>query len=175
MNKKIMNMNTIAKLSLFLMMLMAATVMQAQDKVSPPASVKAKVNGVDIKISYHQPAKKGRVIWGGIVKYGRIWRTGANEATVFDISADVKIDGQLLRAGKYALFTIPGKNEWTIIFNREYDQFGAFEYNAEKDALRVTAKPAYGNTPVESFTIDIDSNGRIILMWDDVKVGFKVT
>ncbi len=144
-------------------------------KPSPPAKVSVKVNGVDIKIDYSQPGKKDRLIWGGLVKYDQVWRTGANEATVFNISADVKINGELLKAGKYSLFTIPGKDKWTIIFNNTHKQWGAYEYDKSKDALRIDVTPSYGNKSVERFTIDLDKNGNTTLKWDDAIVTFKVS
>ena len=142
---------------------------------SPPATTAVKVSGVNVKIDYSQPAKRGRHIWGGLVKYDRIWRTGANEATTFDISADVRVDGKLLKAGKYALFTIPGKEEWVIIFNNVPDQWGSANYDQSKDELRVTVKPSYGNPLVETFTIDINKKGVVTLKWDDAIVSFTVS
>ena len=126
-------------------------------------------------IDYSQPSKKGRTIWGGLIKYGNVWRTGANEATTFNISADIKIKGKVLKAGKYSLFTIPGKEEWTIIFNNVPDQWGSGGYDESKDELRVTTKASYGNPVVEKFTIDVDSKGNIIMKWDDAVVSFKIS
>ncbi|MEL6560261.1 MAG: DUF2911 domain-containing protein [Bacteroidota bacterium] len=156
----------------------SATVQAQQDKSqrkSPPAATSAKVNGVNVKIDYSQPSKKGRLIWGGLVKYNRVWRTGANEATTFAISADVKIDGELLKTGKYGLFTIPGKEEWTIIFNNVPDQWGSGGYKKSEDELRVTVKPSYGNPSVEKFTIEISKKGVVTMKWDDAIVSFTIS
>ncbi len=140
---------------------------------SPPASAEAKINGVKVKIDYSKPSKKDRLIWGGLVKYDQIWRTGANEATTFEISADVKVNGQLLKAGKYGLFTIPGKEKWTIIFNSVPNQWGAYSYDKSKDVLRVEADASYGNKSVETFDISIDGN-KVVMKWDDMTTGFTL-
>lgn len=142
---------------------------------SPPAQATAKVNGVTVTIDYSQPSKNDRTIWGGLIKYDKVWRTGANEATTFNISSDVKINGKLLKAGKYGLFTIPGKEEWTIIFNNVPEQWGSGSYDASKDELRVKVKPAYGNPSVEKFTIEVDKKGNVNMKWDDALVSFKVS
>ncbi len=147
---------------------------QAQPKPSPPAEAKATVNGTDVTINYSQPAVKGRTIWGDLVPYDEVWRTGANEATWIEVSEDVEIEGQTLKAGKYGLFTIPGRDEWTIIFNNTWQQWGAYEYDEAKDALRVTVKSQ--NIPVasERMTFNINENGNVDLLWDKLKVTFKI-
>ena len=96
---------------------------------SPPDKVSEKVGSATITIDYSQPSVKDREIWGGLVPYGKVWRTGANEATTFENSADVKVEGESLKAGKYGLFTIPEANEWTIIFNSVPDQWGSGGYD----------------------------------------------
>ncbi|MCR9251929.1 MAG: DUF2911 domain-containing protein [bacterium] len=162
---------------LFLFVAMANTSFAQEDKSkrkSPPALASKKVNGVDVKIDYSQPSKKDRLVWGGLVKFDNIWRTGANEATTFEISADVKVQGKLLKAGKYAMFTIPGKEKWTIIFNTTANQWGAYSYDQSKDALRVEADATYGNSSVEKFTIDIADNGEVSMKWDDMVTTFQV-
>ena len=108
---------------------------------SPPAKAGETLNsGVIVSIDYSQPAVKGRAIGAEIAPFGQVWRTGANEATVFEINKDVKIEGQSLPAGKYGLYSIPGKDEWVIIFNKKWDQWGT-RYNEADDALRVKVKP----------------------------------
>ncbi len=110
-------------------------------RVSPKASLKQTVGLTDITITYSRPGVKGRKIWGGLVPYGKVWRTGANEATTFEVSDDVTIDGKPLPKGIYSLHTIPGPDQWTIIFNKVANQWGSFNYDESKDALRVTAVP----------------------------------
>src|SRR5436190_18953559 len=109
---------------------------------SPPALAKETASsGVTISIDYSQPSVKGRTIGTDLEPMAdKVWRTGANEATVFEVDKDVKIEGQSLPAGKYGLFTIMNGDEWTIIFNKTWDQWGAFTYNEGDDALRIKVK-----------------------------------
>ena len=166
----------IAFVTLFLCCSLVAFAQEGQSqRKSPPATVSAKVNGVSINIDYSRPSKRGRLIWGGVVKFDEVWRTGANEATVFKLSASVRINGELLKEGTYALFSIPGKEKWTIIFNDAPVQWGAYTYNSEKDVLRLDVTPSYGNPVVEQFTIDIDKQGNVTMKWDDAIVSFKIS
>lgn len=144
----------------------------AQQKASPPASAITTVNGAEIKINYSQPAVKGREIWGGLVPYDKVWRTGANEATTFETSKDIKVQGKTLKAGKYTLFTVPNKDEWKIIFNSKLGQWGAYAYSSGDDVLTVTAKPTASDA-TERFTIST-SDGKISMAWDKIKVDFVV-
>src|SRR5438093_9057197 len=99
------------------------------------------VGFTDVTITYSRPGVKGRPIWGALVPYDKVWRTGANEATTISFSDDVTINGQALPKGTYSLHTIPGKDEWTVVFNNTANQWGSFNYDPTKDALRVKAKP----------------------------------
>ena len=103
-----------------------------------------------------------------------MWRTGANKATVFEVSKDVKVEGKALAAGKYALFTIVNGDEWTIIFNKTADQWGAFNYKEADDALRVKVKGGKTKAFSEKMTFAIDKKGKVTLMWGDKQVDFKV-
>ena len=107
-------------------------------------------------------------------KEGQVWRTGANEATVFETDKAVKINGKELPAGKYALFTISGKENWTIIFNKTWKQWGAYDYKQADDALRIDAKTARSETFAEVMTFSIDKSGQVTLLWGDNKIVFKV-
>ena len=142
---------------------------------SPPATTTATVaSGANLTINYSQPAVKGRNVWAGdLAPYGKVWRTGANDATTFEVSKDVMVNGKALKAGKYALFTIPGEKEWTVIFNKSSKQWGAYGYKVADDALRVTAK-SEANEMTERFTMKADNAGSVMMMWDKVKVGFTV-
>jgi hypothetical protein len=146
----------------------------AQDK---PASPKAEANGTvgpaKVNIVYCQPSARGRKIMGGLVPYGEVWRTGANEATTIEFDKAVKIEGKDLPAGKYALFTIPGENEWTIIFNKGTKQWGAYNYKKDEDVLRVNVKPAKSSKFVETFTITPEKD-QVKLEWENTAVAFKV-
>lgn len=169
---------SIKLLTLMLAMVLTINVAQAQKdkskRPSPPAQAKATVNGADIVIDYSQPAKKDREIFGKLVPYGKVWRTGANENTWISVSKDVKVQGKTLPAGKYGLHTIPGKDEWTIIFNSVSNEWGSYNYDKSKDVLRVTAKPTMTDKVVERFTIDADSKGNVSMAWDKTKVMFTI-
>ena len=108
---------------------------------SPKASVMQTIGLTEMTITYSRPGVKGRQIFGALVPYGTVWRTGANEATTISFSDDVTINGQPLAKGTYSLHTIPGKDQWTIIFNKVAEQWGSFKYDQAQDALRVTARP----------------------------------
>lgn len=153
---------------------------QAQDdkskRPSPPVMVKQELaSGATVSIDYSQPSLKGRTIGKELEpKDGEVWRTGANEATVFETSKAVKAGGKDLPAGKYALFTISGKDSWTIIFNKTWNQWGAYDYKEADDALRITAKPEKAGAFAEKMTFTIDKNGMVTLLWGNHKVAFTV-
>jgi nucleoid-associated protein YgaU len=144
---------------------------------SPPAVVKTTVRGTDVTIDYSRPSLKGREAFGEkspLAPNGEVWRTGANEATIFTVSKDVKIEGQALAAGTYSLFTIPGPGEWTVIFNKTAKQWGAYDYKAADDVLRVKVKPTTIATPVEQFTITADKSGKVTMAWAKTAASFTV-
>jgi hypothetical protein len=141
---------------------------------SPPAVAEGTIDGVKVKIDYSQPSVKGRKIFGGLEKYGEVWRTGANEATVIEFDKAVKIEGKELPAGKYALFSIPGENEWTVIFNSVWETWGAYDYskNKDKDVLKVKVKPSKTDlTEKLTFTVGKDN---VTFKWENTAVSFKV-
>ena len=143
---------------------------------SPPAMAKETVkSGAVISIDYSQPSVKGRTIGKDLEPLeGKVWRAGANEATVFETSKDVKIEDKALPAGKYGLFTIMNGDEWTIIFSKTWKQWGAFSYKEADDALRVKVKGSKTKDFSEKMTFVIDKKGKISLMWGDKQVDFKV-
>ena len=130
------------------------------------------IDGVEISVSYGRPNVKGRDVWGGLVSYGKVWRTGADEATTISFSSDVTIEGEALAAGTYGLFTVPGETTWEIAFNKVAKQWGAFKYDAAQDALRVTVSPTESDF-VESLTFGI-GDGHVGLHWADLGVAFEV-
>lgn len=142
---------------------------------SPPAQVSEQVGDATITIDYSRPSKRGRKIFGGLEKYGKVWRTGANESSWIEISKDVKVEGEKLAAGKYGLFTIPGEDEWTIIFNKQWDGWGAYKYKESDDVLRVKVKPSSDEEVTELFTIEIEKDGDVVLAWDQTKVAFSIS
>jgi len=146
-------------------------------RVSPNASVSQAIGVTEVTISYGRPGVKGRTIWGELIPYGEVWRTGANEATTISFSKDVTVEGEPLPAGTYALFTIPKEGEWIIVFNKNAQQWGAFDYNASQDALRVKVKPQAAD-PQEwmSFSFeDLNPNAAtVVLRWEELAVPFKI-
>jgi hypothetical protein len=155
-------------------LLLVAEVSIAQDKpLSPKETVDATISGVKTKIVYCRPSARGRKMLGGKEPYGQVWRTGANEATTIQFDKPVKIEGKDLAAGTYSLFTIPTENEWTIIFNKTANQWGAYDYKESDDALRVKVKPAKSDKFVETFTIT-PGKDEINLDWENTHVAFKV-
>lgn len=147
-------------------------------QASPRAEVAQTVGDARIAIVYYRPSAKGREVFGKLVPYNEVWRTGANNATVFEVTENVKINGQDLPAGKYSLHTIPTANEWTIIFNKTADQWGSFQYKQADDALRVRVKPETAPAPLETFKIDFDAvtptTTNVVLAWERVRVPFTV-
>lgn len=143
---------------------------------SPPAEVKETLNnGTVITINYGQPSVRNRTIGKDLEPMdGKVWRAGANKATVFEASKDVKINGQSLPAGKYGFFTLSNGDEWTLIFSKTWDQWGAFKYDETADALRVKVKASKPSAFSEKLTYTIAKNGEVALLWGDKKVDFKV-
>ncbi len=126
-----------------------------------------------VTIQWGSPSVKGREIFGSIVPYDEVWRAGANEATNIEFEGDVLIGGKELKAGKYGLFMIPTQGEWTIIFNSVWNQWGAFEYDDQKDVLRIKVKPEH-STKSETLEYKIETTG-IALYWDTLRVKFTVS
>jgi hypothetical protein len=143
---------------------------------SPPALAKDTLNnGTIVSIDYSQPAVKGRTIGEDLEPMpSKVWRTGANEATVFEINKNVKVEGQALPAGKYGLFTLVDGDDWTIIFNKTWDQWGAFTYKEADDVLRVKVKAGKAPEFAERMTFSIAKDGKVTLLWGGIKVDFNV-
>ena len=146
-----------------------------QDKkpLSPEETVTGSIDGNDIKIVYCRPSARGREMIGGKEPYGEVWRTGANAATTIEFDKAAKIEGKDLPAGKYELFTIPGENEWVIIFQKYGKQWGHYSYKKENDVLRITVKPQKISDFVETFTISINKSA-VNLKWENTSVSFNV-
>jgi hypothetical protein len=145
---------------------------------SPLASVSARYKDTYVRIVYSQPQKHGRQIFGALVPFGQIWRTGANEATELVTTRDVQVNGKPLKAGTYSLFTIPEKDHWTIIFNSDLGQWGAYNYNPKMDVLRLDVPvQAIPGIVYEPFTIvaeEKNDKADIALLWDTTKVSFQL-
>ena len=143
-------------------------------RTSPPAKITETLNnGTVVTIDYSQPSLKNRSIGKDIAPFGKVWRTGANEATSFEVSKDVTIEGKPLPAGKYGLYTIPGEKEWTIIFNKAWDQWGTV-YKQDLDQLRVNVKPETAESLKERLTFEISKNGEVSLEWGETEIEFDV-
>lgn len=140
---------------------------------SPAATATGKIGSTDVTIKYSQPGVKGRKIWGDLVPYNEVWRTGANAATTIQFSKDVMIEGKALKAGKYALFTIPTDKDWTIIFSSKAEQFGAFGYKEADDVLRVKVTPKKAAAMTERMTFTVGKSD-VALTWDNLEVSFSV-
>jgi Protein of unknown function (DUF2911) len=145
---------------------------------SPACTLKQRVGLTDIEINYSRPGVKGRTIFGGIVPYGQVWRTGANQATKITFSTDVKFNGEDVPAGSYALFTIPGEDEWTVILSKNADQFGAFQYDAKDDLVRFKVVPIKLAETIDTFTIEFnrirDDSAELNLIWDKTVVPLQI-
>jgi len=143
---------------------------------SPVATVSGSTaSGTKITIRYNQPSVRGRTIGKDLEPLpGKVWRTGADSATAFEVNKEVKVEGKSLPAGRYALFTIATGDDWTIIFNKTVKQWGAFEYKEADDVLRVKVKAGKTTAFAEKFTITISKDGKVNLLWGGNSVVFKV-
>ena len=169
-------MKLFTKAAILFVMAFTVSLATAQDKkpASPPAEAKGTINGAEITIKYSSPFVKGRAIWGELVPYSQVWRAGANDATTFETSKAIKIEGKELAAGTYAFFVIPEKDGIaTIIFNTEAKQWGAYKYDASKDALRITVKTKKAKTIAESLIYKIGKKD-VILAWEFLEIPFSV-
>jgi len=145
--------------------------------LSPPDSVRASVAGASVAVRYSRPSMRGRVIFGNVVPWNQVWRTGANQATVFETSADLVIAGAPVPAGKYSLWTLPSPGGWKLIVNRNTGQWGT-EYDPQYDLARLDMKVEPLRQPVEQFTIAIEPSGKggvLKLEWERTRVSVPVT
>lgn len=163
--------------TLILLMATSAFAQVRTPRVSQNSTLMQTIGLTDMTIKYSRPGVKGRAIWGGLVPYDKVWRTGANEATTITFSDDVWINGQKLAKGSYSLHTIPGKDQWTIIFNSVADQWGSYSYDQTKDTLRVTAKPEAA-PQAEWLTFEVPElstdTAKVVIRWEKIAVPFTV-
>jgi hypothetical protein len=160
-------------------LLLGLTTAQAQEwtRSSPLALATVRYKDTYVKITYSRPQKRGRQIFGKLVPYGEVWRTGANEATEITTTRELIINGKLLPAGTYSLFTIPHPSYWTIIINKDLGLWGAYNYNPAADVFRFDVSVQQTDAPVEAFTIEFDQKANtavLSLMWDDIKVNIPI-
>lgn len=174
------------------LMLLGSSMLQAQSgevcynpnlvKDTSKRSIKSAVVGViggdSVKINYHSPGVRGRIIWGGLVPYNEVWVTGAHDATTFEINKPMVIGSKVVPAGKYAIFTIPGKNEWVVIINSKWNQHLATEYDEKEDIVRLKVKPLR-HTATERLQYFIEPGkagaGKIAVAWEKIRIEFPVT
>lgn len=146
---------------------------------SPHAVLRQRVGVTDVEADYSRPSKNGREIFGALVPFGAVWRTGANASTKISFSDPVRVEGKEIPAGKYALYTIPTKDEWTVILYKDLSLWGSNKYKPSDDVARFTVKPETLSAPVETFTIDFDNlkedSATMVLAWDRTRVPVKLT
>jgi len=171
--------------SCFILILLACMTLSLQGygqealkpRVSPLEMVTLKYESTYVKITYGRPHKKDRVIFGELVPYGQVWRTGANEATEITLTQDVLINGTRLKAGTYTIFTVPEKESWKVIFNSELGQWGAYNYNPDKNVLVVDATVSQTDVVYEPFTVEFqlqDTKANLLMIWDTTKAAITL-
>lgn len=147
-------------------------------KSSPRRTAMNNIGACHVHVDYGSPGVKGRTIWGGLVAYGAVWASGAHMATTVDFSADVVVAGKPVKAGTYALFTIPGETEWAVILNTRYDQHLADQYDPKEDVVRVALTPQRLETPVQRLTYTVqtnsDTSGFISLEWEHIQITLPI-
>lgn len=139
-------------------------VLRIQDKVAGPPVA---------RVIYSRPQRSGRVIFGGLVKSGEVWRLGANEATEIELFRTVRIGGKKVRSGRYTLYAIVNETSWTLILNKDTDTWGAFKYDPKKDVLRTEVPPQKLDPPWEFFSVFFEKTGsgcQLVIGWDTVKI-----
>ncbi|HLX10839.1 MAG TPA: DUF2911 domain-containing protein [Thermoanaerobaculia bacterium] len=145
---------------------------------SPNATVSQTIGITEVTVRYSRPGVKGRVIWGKVVPYGEVWRTGANENTTIRFSTPVRLDGKPLPAGIYGLQTIPGADDWVVILSKDADEWGAFSYQPDHDALRFHVKPAQLAESQEwmgfAFRDLSDTSAVLALRWEKLEAAWKI-
>lgn len=168
----------IRKSLLVLLVVLVSVPMFAQFETpapSPKSSVMQRVGITDVTITYSRPGVKGRTIWGELVPYDKVWRTGANAATIIEISRDVKVNGNELKAGTYSIHTIPTKGEWTIIFNSVAS--GGYSYDEKNDVLRISVEPKtheFHERMTFAFPAVDDDSATVALVWEKLMVPFEI-
>ena len=147
---------------------------EAKKPASPAMTATGKIKDANITIAYSSPSVKERKVWGELVPYNKVWRAGANDATTFETSKDITVQGKKLPAGKYSFFLIPKESgTWTAVFNKEPKQWGAYKYEESKDALRVDVKTKALPATQETLVYKVTSNG-FTMEWDKVSVPVEI-
>jgi len=158
---------TIALATLMMVAAQAAAQKDKSQRASPPGQATTTIGGKAVTIDYSRPSAKGRTIFGGIVPYGKVWRTGANEATTLKTEGDITINGSRIPAGTYTLFTLPGEGGAKLIVNKETGQWGT-AYKQDQDLVRIDLKQEKTSAPVEQFTIRFEGN-KLLIEWENTR------
>jgi hypothetical protein len=145
---------------------------------SIPSETSKSVGNTMLKINYTAPAVRGRAIWGALVPYDKVWVTGAHNATAMEVGKDFRMGGKTIPAGKYGLFTIPGREQWTIIVNKKWNQHQADQYTESEDVVRLKVKPQATAENVERLKYEINQKGDrtadITMSWEKLRIGFPI-
>ena len=162
-------------LPLVILLLLGAIASHSQElsRPSPLAIASIRVKETYLKITYSQPKKRGREIFGNLVPYGQIWRMGANEAAEITLTKDILMQGTILKAGTYSLFSIPQKDKWTIIINQDLGLWGAYNYNVEMDIMRFDIPVQISDKFYESFTMTFsqrNDSADLLIAWDRLNI-----
>ncbi|GMQ23981.1 DUF2911 domain-containing protein [Algoriphagus sp. oki45] len=170
---------SISLVAFFLLATVGFTQQIPMPQASPSARISQKVGLTDVTVDYSRPSTKGRKIFGELVPFGEVWRTGANGATVLTFSTEVTIAGTKVPAGSYALYSIPDKTEWKLILSKNTNLWGSIGYSADDDLLRFSATPGKTSKKYETFEITFnnltDNSADLSLKWEQTRVDFKIT
>ncbi len=159
----------------FLLVLLFALTSNIEAQKSPKSVANGTIDKVDIEINYSAPSVRGRQVWGGLEKYGKVWRAGANENTTVSLSKNVMIDGKELPAGNYGFFIIPNeKGDWVAIFSKTNDQWGAYNYKQSEDALRVNISPVFKKEIQEQLKYSVGKNS-IDMAWEYAHLSIPIS
>lgn len=149
-----------------------------EPRQSPIGMTRLMIDDCYVKVVYGRPSMRDRSIFGSLVPYGEVWRTGANEATEITTTANIRLGGQKLEAGTYSIFTIPGREQWEIIINEQLGQWGSYTYDASRDVFRLTVDAEKTDNPIEIFTIlletDSDNKGKLTLEWENTRIRIPI-
>lgn len=156
-----------------LLLLSFSLMAQSEQPKSPRMTTEASIDGIQVVADYSAPSVRDRAIWDELVPYGKVWRTGANEATTISVDKPIQVNGKTLPAGKYALFTIPSQDTWVVIFNSESNQWGAYKYDSKKDVLKVEV-PVQKSEFQEQMLISIEDHA-LNIAWENVKVSLELS
>ena len=153
---------------------MSSRYAEKAERPSPPANTISKIGNAEVSLNYSQPSVRGREIWDELVPYDKIWRTGANEATIFKTTSTVIIEGDTVLSGKYSVFTVPSENSWTVMINKKFDVWGAYDYDEKFDAARFDVVPVIVPEFEEKMIFTIDSTGLVEFAWENLRFNFQV-